>query len=108
MGIGREIHHWLYQIVSFGFMPAYVWQHIVYTVSYTIVTCFSYLFLLLWGFLFTNTHSLALFSAFRWFEMDFLGNYQGHITIVPELSLATISQALSNPSQNSLITATRV
>ena len=82
--------------------------HRIYSLIYHSYVLFLIIFAFCGASSFTNTHSLALFSAFRWFEMDFLGNYQGHITIVPELSLATISQALSNPSQTSLITATRV
>ena len=47
-------------------------------------------------------HSRDFCSVFSWFAMDFGGGNQGHITIVPDLSLKTITQSLSNPSSASL------
>ena len=39
---------------------------------------------------------------FSWFALDFGRNYDGHITIVPDLSAKIITQSLSNPSAASM------
>jgi hypothetical protein len=77
MGIAREWHHWFRQIINIDMLPR---------------SSFSSLL----------NSNVIVGSLFAWFEMDFLGKFQGHITIVPELSLSTISMALSNPTDAAL------